>query len=171
MARTTDVNGDFSLVVKTKDKKEFLKAWEIIAGCLGAIAFPTWVEQIPAEPYYDALQDCWQDTMDFHAMGDGTYENNIRKFGEWLDGLGKGLLPDEDKIFLEGLDFRIKYGFAEHADGGDSIALMRMMNEHEAGTPLWRTKTVVVKKEEHITATAASLDEYDLSDEEEEGMQ
>ena len=114
--------GSIKVAVRAGNRKTAEKAFGILLPFLSL-----------AQPQDDAPK--WDG--EWMSMSDSF--GDVSKRGYWLSvcTAGKRLAKDtsdEDRKFLEGLDFRMEYHFVDMGEYG--MSREHMANTHEAGTPL-----------------------------------
>lgn len=157
MANISDASGKIRISLDAGESKEdMVKAWSIIKkfweyGEYGAVYAGISEKDVRED------RDGIHAEADFSGTGRWTFENNVESFGRWIEN--DNVITPEEKAFLAGRDFRIRYDFCDYEMGCGVFYEAKMENVHKAGTSLDSIKAESLSYED-IDITADNLCDY-----------
>ena len=145
MANISDANGTITIRVRTDDTEMFVRTWNILSDRLSNGEYSTQFDGIGIyspdierkENDDGTVEISMSDT--FYGTGRWAYQENIRYLGSWLDYE----VNEEEKAFLEQLDFSVEYSFTDYEPGCCVFYEMQAHNTHIAGMSLRDISNVV----------------------------
>ena len=145
MANISDAYGTITIRVRTDDTEKFVRTWNILSDRLSSGEYSTQFDGIGIySPDIERNEDddgtveiSMSDT--FSGTGRWAYQANIEYFGSWLDYE----VNEEEKAFLEQLDFSVEYSFTDYEPGCCVFYEMEAHNTHIAGMSLRDISNVI----------------------------
>lgn len=158
MANISDATGRMIRMSmdSSETKADLVKTWNIIRSFWEAGEYGATFDEISEEDITGNGSEIYAETS-FAGWGRWTFANNVESFGEWIEE--SSTITPEEKEFLAGKDFSIRYDFCDYEMGCEVFYEAEMENVHRAGTPLSATETETIS-EEDIEISAENIKKY-----------
>lgn len=140
----------------SETKADLVKAWNIIRSFWEAGEYGATFDEISEDDITGDGSEIYAEKS-FAGWGRWTFANNVESFGEWIEE--SSTITPEEKEFLAGKDFSIRYDFCDYEMGCEVFYEAEMENVHKAGTPLSATETETLS-EEGIEISAENIKKY-----------